>query len=110
MFALSIGSPPASRVEISWNTETQVFDAVLVVKKLTVMPDCLVNFCSSFWVAGNVFEVPGKPRVSTSSPVDVADEAPELELEQAASIGPAIDAAAAVLRPVERKSRRLGPG
>ena len=31
MYALSIGSPPASRVEISWNTETQVLVAVFVV-------------------------------------------------------------------------------
>ena len=38
-----MASPPASRVDTSWKTETQVFVAVFVVNGLTLMPVFLVK-------------------------------------------------------------------
>src|SRR5580704_3402529 len=104
MFALSIGSPPASRVEISWNTETQVFDAVLVVNRLTVTPLDFSNVVRNFSVALKLLGNTGRPMVSTSSPLDLA-ELPEEP--HAARIGPAAAASAAAFTPLPRKSRRL---
>src|ERR1700760_3293099 len=88
MYALSMACPPASRVDTSWNTETQVLVAVLVVNELTWMPFFSSTACRYLVVWPRSFGVTGSPMVSTSSPEDpllpVDDDPP-----QAGSSGPA---------------------
>src|ERR1700760_1643178 len=93
MYALSMAWPPASRVETSWNTETQVLVAVLVVNELTWMPVFFSNAARYLVVWPRSFGVTGSPMVSTSSPDEPLlpdDDDPP----QAASSGPAPAAAA----------------
>src|SRR6201996_676322 len=102
MYALSMACPPASRVDTSWNTETQVLVAVLVVNELTWMPVCFSNACRYLVVWPRSFGVTGSPMVSTSSPEDPLlpdDDDPP----QAASSGPATAAVA----PAVSSFRRL---
>src|ERR1700761_5041999 len=117
MYALAMACPPASRVDTSWNTETQVLVAVLVVNELTWMPVCFSNACRYLVVWPRSFGVTGSPMVSTSSPEDPLlpddDDDP-----QAASSGPATAAVAPavssfrrlIVGPPEEAAVESGPG
>src|SRR6185437_3630560 len=102
-----MASPPASRVETSWNTATQVLVAVLVVNGLTVMPVFLVKAARYLVVWAKSLGVTGRPMFRTSSAVE--EPPPPPEDPQAARSGPAAEATAAALTPADRKSRRPIP-
>ncbi len=91
-------------MDTSWNTETHVLVAVLVVNELTWMPVFFSKACRYLVVWPRSFGVTGSPMVSTSSP-----EEPPLPPDepQAASSGPARAAAAPALRLPDSSDRRL---